>query len=382
MDRLNGKKEKKRKKCPAQEVNPEDFIKPIKVAFQSLLFPLVSKIKKMPPIKRRWNYSTATWDFLGDQGMKPKPSAKPVGIMPNNKDRGDIKATQIMPGEKVRKLYNCIHCNRCRTSEARIKLKRRMFDRGQVPNDFEGLFQSYEKFDTPLNQDTKRIRKFNEIPTHSSTLLFLGCFSSIKSPELAEHAIEYLLKQKVDFTILEKEICCGLSLKSSGEKRLYDELKEKNLKVFQEKGFKEIICICPACYNMFRKNYKNSGIQIRFITEFLTPLKSNNALKSVNIQHSCHLRYEGKKKLVKNVEKVLVKSGFQVNKTPHWCCGGGMGSIYINKTIEKIGRLRAHDFTEHIVTTYCPSCYWMLKVYGRKEKQPYELLDIYQLLMQ
>ncbi|MHA1269391.1 MAG: heterodisulfide reductase-related iron-sulfur binding cluster [Candidatus Helarchaeota archaeon] len=413
---------KQRKDCPAEEVNPEEFKKPIKVKLQSILFPIISKIKKLPPAKRKWNYTTSSWEIIGmkpgemkpmgmkpgemkpmgmkpgevkPMGMKPgeikpmgmRPSEmKPMGMKPGETKPmgmkpGEMKPMGMKPGEKLKLLYNCIHCNRCRTSESRIKLKQHMFKRGQVPNDFESLFHSYEKYKTPLNQNSMRIKKFNEIPKESSTLLFLGCFSSIKTPRLAEHAIQYLLSQNVHFTILENEICCGLSLKISGEKKLFDKLQNENIELFKTRGFKEIICICPACYNMFRKDYKMSGINIKYIIDYLKPLNNEDkTLKNINIQHSCHLLYEGKKKLVKQVEKTLENSGFHINKVPHWCCGGGQGQIYITDTIEKIGRIRVNDFSEPILTTYCPSCYWMLKVYGKKEKRKYKLVDIYQLL--
>ncbi|MHA1301509.1 MAG: heterodisulfide reductase-related iron-sulfur binding cluster [Candidatus Helarchaeota archaeon] len=420
FDAIEYKKDK-RKKCPTEEVNPNNFTKPIKVKIQSALFPIISKVKKMPPQFRRWNYSTSSWEILGSppgmkpMGMKPtgaeftkmKPTttktmpvkpmgmktpmpkpgeAKPMGVKPTTKRPTQMKPMGMKPmgaegGKKIKKLYNCIHCNRCRTSESRIKLKQRMFDRGQVPEDFEDLFHSYEKFETPLNQNIRRIREFDNIPKESSTLLYLGCFSSIKVPKFAEHAIEYLLKQEVDFTILEKEICCGLSLKISGEKKLFEQLKNKNLEIFKQRKFKTIICICPACYNMFRKHYKKSGFKIKYITEYLKPLDFNNSPKYINIQHSCHLLYEGKKKLTKQIDKILNNSGFRINKTPHWCCGGGMGQIYITDTIKKIGKLRVKDFKEKLLTTYCPSCYWMLKVYGKQEKTKYKLKDIYELLM-
>jgi len=106
------------------------------------------------------------------------------------------------------------------------------------------------------------------------------------------------------------------------------------------------------------------------------------ASSPVEIRHSCHLLYEGRKDLTRHVEITLKKSGFTVTEMPHWCCGGGMGLLYITDTIEKIGRLRTTDFTRNILTTYCPSCYWMLKVYGRKEKRNYKLINVYQLLME
>lgn len=381
----------KRKTCPTQEVNPKAYVHPLKVLLQSIFFPLISKIKKMPPIRRMWNYETASWDFLHPpekvmNGAPKQPMATrstPKGSMGKNQPPDAMKQMQMkmVPGEKIQKLYNCIHCNRCHTSHARIKLKQRMFERGQVPNEFGELFRSYRAYNTPLHQNSRRIREFPAITKTSSTLLYIGCFSSIKTPTFAEHAIEYLLQQQVDFTILKEEICCGLSLETSGEKQLSGELRDRNLQIFKERGFQEIICLCPACYNTFRKNYEHSGIKIRFITEYLTPMKSKAAAKTVEIQHSCHLLYEGKKNLTRNVERVLKESGFLIRDTPHWCCGGGMGLLYITDTIEKIGWLRATDFNHEIVTTYCPSCYWMLKIFGRKEKQEYQLKDIYQLLM-
>ncbi|MHC1591244.1 MAG: (Fe-S)-binding protein [Candidatus Helarchaeales archaeon] len=397
---------KGRKNCPTSEINPDEFVNPLKVKIQAKFFPLISKIKKMPPPMRKWDYSTGTWKFLGSKpmgtkpagvkpagmkpsGMKPmgaKPNgSKPVGMKPNGMKAPSSKPLAAKPigmkkGEKLKKLYNCIHCNRCKSSESRIKLKQKMFERGQVPDDFVDLFKSYSKFKTPLNRNSMRIKRPEFLDENSSTLLFLGCFTSMKVPRMAEHAMDYLHSQGIKFTLLQNEICCGLSLKVSGEKILFNQLKNENLKIFKEKGIKEIICICPACYNTFRRNYKKSGIKFSYILEYLKPNDSLDAGKSINIQHSCHLLYEGKKKLAKRVEKVLKDSGFSVKEVPHWCCGGGMGQIYIPETIEKIGRTRVRDFTENIVTAYCPSCYWMLKINGKKEKTEYELIDLYQLL--
>ncbi|MHA1325372.1 MAG: 4Fe-4S binding protein [Candidatus Helarchaeota archaeon] len=49
---------KQRKDCPVEEVNPEYFKKPIKVKLQAFFFPIISKIKKRPPPKRRWDYTS------------------------------------------------------------------------------------------------------------------------------------------------------------------------------------------------------------------------------------------------------------------------------------------------------------------------------------
>jgi hypothetical protein len=57
-----------------------------------------------------------------------------------------------------------------------------------------------------------------------------------------------------------------------------------------------------------------------------------------------------------------------------------MGIMHIEKTIEKIARIRVNDFQGDILTTYCPSCYHVLKLFSRKEKIPSKLVDIFTLL--
>ena len=60
------------------------------------------------------------------------------------------------------------------------------------------------------------------MPKESDTLLFMGCLSSMKVPKYTLNAIKYMLSKGHHFTILDREVCCGIPLLDSGEKEIYD----------------------------------------------------------------------------------------------------------------------------------------------------------------
>ena len=49
--------------------------------------------------------------------------------------------------------------------------------------------------------------------------------------------------------------------------------------------------------------------------------------------------------------------------------------------IDKIAEIRLKDFKGDYYTTYCPSCYWILKTFGRKLKVAPKLKDTFELLL-
>jgi fumarate reductase (CoM/CoB) subunit B len=179
--------------------------------------------------------------------------------------------------------------------------------------------------------------------------------------------------------VLEREICCGIPLIDSGEIEILQTLIEKNLRIFNS-GYKKIICVCPACYDLFKNFYPGIKPELIYIADLLEPLK-NKRSETLSIQHLCQLQYRGYEYVIPKVEKILTDSGFKIMQNEkHWCCGGGMGIMHIGKTIEKIARIRVNDFQGDILTTYCPSCYHVLKLFSRKEKIVPQLIDTFKLL--
>lgn len=278
-------------------------------------------------------------------------------------------------------VFNCVHCNACKTSNSRYYLKRKLHNSGLLSRSTELMLESYNKFDTPFNQSQYRFKVPEEVPKDSNTLFYMGCLSTIKIPKYTLNAIKYLLSKGIHFTVLDKEVCCGIPLIDSGETEMLETLMEKNVEIFNS-GFKKIICLCPACFELFNHFYKGIKPEVVFITDYLRPLKRKRS-ETLSIQHLCQLKYRGFESVGPKVEQILVDSGFKLmNNEKHWCCGGGMGIMHIEKTIEKIARIRVNDFQGELLTTYCSSCYYILKLFSRKENILAELVDIFTLLME
>ncbi|TXT58394.1 MAG: Lactate utilization protein A [Promethearchaeota archaeon] len=285
------------------------------------------------------------------------------------------------------KLYNCVDCAECETEEGRIILKRKFLEQGYTFEGWEEMVENFKKHRTPYPTNEMRIRIPKDIPKDSDTLFFMGCLSTIRIPRYTEHALQYLLAQNIDFTILDEEICCGWPWYVSGSLKELGTAKKENLEIF--KNYKKIICLCPACYYLFKTEYVkdlDNDIKIEYITDYLRPaLEKKSGI--VAFQHLCQLmnRPEGDKVNVdKFVEGLFKKSGYEIAHVPHWCCGGGIGYMHREEIIDKVAKRRMEDFDKEeidFVTTYCVSCWWILKRFGRMQHIKPKIKDVFELLM-
>ena len=322
-------------------------------------------------IKGRKNYPTEEVDpdnFLQDEEVKS---------LIENKDI--IKLVQ----EDYLKLFNCVHCGECETEHERILLKEKYLEDGNTFEELNDMIQYFEKFRSPYPTNKMRIKRPEGIPEISDTLFFMGCLSTIRIPRYTEHALKFLLQQGIDFTILDTEICCGWHLKISGLKKEYNICIEENTEIFKSKEFKRIICLCPACYYLFKEEFKDLNIEITYIADYLKPSKEKKS-GSVGVQHLCQLMNRGRQGVEKFVDNILEKSGYDVIDIPHWCCGGGQGYMQRTDVIEAVARKRMEDFNKENVdyaTTYCPSCWWILRRYSKLFKIKPKAKDLFELII-
>lgn len=291
------------------------------------------------------------------------------------------------------KLYNCIHCNDCGTSDERFVLKKKFLEDGGKINGLDDTINALLKYGTPFTKNKSRVRIIETIPKVSDTLLYLGCFTTVKTPIYAENLIKYLLRKNVKFTLLNEEICCGYPILCTGAIDVYNELVNKNKQIFRERKFKRIITACPSCYMVFKKEYSDKEIEIKYFTEYLE-ITENKKVGNLIIQHACPLRNGEIPGIVENLEDLFNKSGYNILRDVSYrCCGGGVGHQLRIDIIEAIAFKRMKDFKkessyfkkliskDNFITTYCPDAYWILKVYGRKTKIPFKLKDPCELLL-
>ena len=301
--------------------------------------------------------------------------------------KDDYKFTQ---GDYLR-LYNCVHCGACGTHYERFLLKQKFLEDG---NEIEGLNDQIEvlkKHGTPFKLNKSRIKPIKGINVKSKTLLYFGCFTTVKTPKYGENIAKYLLSKKIDFNILEKEICCGYPILCTGETNTYDFLIERNKKLFIEKGIEKIITVCPSCYMVFKKHYQELGIKIEYFTEYLTP-RVRKSKGNLIIQHACPLKYIEFPGIEEELRLIYEASGYNVLSIPHNCCGGGVGHQLRVDISEMISIRRMKEFKDieainseiadnnTYITTYCPDAYWILKFYGKKQRSKHKLVDMGELL--
>jgi Fe-S oxidoreductase len=320
-------------------------------------------------IKGRKNFPTDEID--------PKNFISDVKVKEMVKDIENVEFNQ----EDFLRLYNCVQCGECETDLERIRLKQKFVEDG---NFFEGLneiIENYEKFRSPYPTNKMRIKRLEGIPSKSDTLFFMGCLSTIRIPRYTEHALQYLLQQKIDFTILDKEICCGWHLLVCGLKREFDSCIRENKEVLQK--FKTVICLCPACFYLFSTYIKpemSEDFEIKYITDYLVPSNEKKS-GSVSVQHLCHLKFRNREDVEYHVNDVLRKSGYEVIDIPHWCCGGGIGFLGRTDVIDKIARKRMLDHKGEFCTSYCVSCWWILRRYTKLCRIKPKPKDIFELLL-
>jgi Fe-S oxidoreductase len=284
--------------------------------------------------------------------------------------------------ETFQQVYNCVHCNACETGNSRYALKRKLHQEGFQSDDTLGMVRCFQQYGYPFANKKYRVKVPAGVPKESDTLLFIGCLGGIKVPEFAQHAMEYLLSKGVDFTILEHETCSGIPLLDSGEEEVLAGCVQTNTEIFNSGKYAKIICLCPACYDVFhnREVYPEIIPEVVFISDYLEPLSSKRS-ESVSVQHLCQMEYRGRADISKQVDQVLQESGFTLMENEKlWCCGGGSGIMHIKKTIDTIARIRVHDFHGDILTTYCVSCYQILKKYAKQEQIASQLVDTFKLL--
>jgi Fe-S oxidoreductase len=323
-------------------------------------------------IKGRKNYPTEEIDpenFLSDEK---------ISELIQNKEKFQFS------NEDYYQIYNCVDCGECKTEEERIQLKEKFLKDGNIFEGLKELKECFQKNRTPYPSKKMRIKRPEGIPETSDTLFFMGCLSTIRIPRYTEHSLQYLLKQDIDFTILDEEICCGWPWFASGSMEEFEICKKENIEIFHK--FRKIICLCPACYFLFSKYYApemKNKIEFVYISDYLRPSKDKKK-GNIGVQHLCQLINRGREGVDKMVDKILQKSGYDVKNIPMWCCGGGIGYMHRTDIIEAIAHKRMEDFDKDEIdyaTTYCPSCWWILARFSKICKIKPKAKDIFELLL-
>ena len=207
-------------------------------------------------------------------------------------------------------------------------------------------------------------------------LYFPGCYLSYdpRLKKVAAATAKLLNEAGVNFGILgPEEVCCGESIRKTGDEELFKRLARNNIKTFIDHGVKKIVVSSPHCYQTFKNEYPEFRVnfEVLHISQFLAELirdrrleLKNESGKKVTYHDPCYLgRHNG---VYDEPREALAKiPGLELNEMPEsransLCCGGGGGRIWMETPkAERFCDIRlqqAIDVGAEVLVTACPYC--------------------------
>jgi Fe-S oxidoreductase len=207
-------------------------------------------------------------------------------------------------------------------------------------------------------------------------LYFVGCYYSY-DPRMTKVAVataNILKRAGVDFGILgAQEVCCGESIRKTGNEEVFKTLARENIKTFIDKGVKRILVSSPHCYDTFVNEYPEFMVsfEVVHITEYLAELIEDGRLeltgefaKKVTWHDPCYLgRHNGifdpPRDLLKKLGGLELVEMADARKNS-LCCGGGGGRIWMDTPKGerfadiRVAQAKAED--AEVLVTSCPYC--------------------------
>jgi len=234
-----------------------------------------------------------------------------------------------------------------------------------------------------------------KLPKKAPVLYFVGCTSAYRLSEIAQATLKILRKAKVDFTILNDEICCGSVFFRTGIIDLAKELATSNAENIRETGAETVITSCPGCYRMFKLDYPkllgSIDFKVLHTVEFLLSLIESSDFKlkagrklRVSYHDPCHLGrhcgiYEEPRKILERIPNLeLVEMEWVKDKS--FCCGAGAGlKALAGDLAMSVARKRLDDAIgrgAEVMVSACPFCKHNLLDSARKYNLNIEVKDI------
>jgi len=290
-------------------------------------------------------------------------------------------------------IWRCTTCGKCPQQcprgvniiEGGVALRRIATEFGVFPAPVKPVrvaAESLARNGNPLNEVREKradwakglsVKNFTE---GMEILYFPGCYLSYdpRLKKVAAAIVKILNKAGVDFGILgSKEVCCGESIRKTGDEELFKRLARDNIKTFIEHGVKKILVSSPHCYQTFKNEYPEFRVnfEVVHISQFLAELIREGRLepkmgsgKKLTYHDPCYLgRHNG---VYDEPREALKKvPGLKLNEMPEsransFCCGGGGGRIWMEtprqERFSDVRLRQALDVGAEVLVTSCPYC--------------------------
>ncbi len=257
-----------------------------------------------------------------------------------------------------------------------------------------------EKIDVPVMADLFAKGKKPDY------LFWVGCAGAFddRYKKVARAFAKILNHLNISYAVLGKEeSCTGDPARRAGNEMLFQMQALTNIEVLNGYEVKNILTICPHCYNIFKNEYPDLEGHYNVInyTEFLKDQIDKGSLKissdifknnKITYHDPCYLGrankiYEAPRKVLENIPSVKVE--MDRNRSFALCCGAGGAQMFkeAEKGEKEVFIERTEDALKtgaDIIATACPFCMTMMSdglKYKNKEEE-IKNFDIAELIAQ
>lgn len=207
-------------------------------------------------------------------------------------------------------------------------------------------------------------------------LYWPGCAGAYdpRNQKVTRAIASLLSRAGVDYAVLGlEETCCGAFARPMGEEGLFQlGMVEMVKEVFASYNVKKVITQCPHCFNSFRNEYPQFGVNVEVVhhTVLLRDLIAQGRLapsKSVNrlvaFHDSCYLGrhndlYDAPREALAAVPGITINE-MEKNRERGFCCGAGGGGMWLEMPGKRINHLRfdqAMRTGANAIGSSCPYC--------------------------
>lgn len=218
---------------------------------------------------------------------------------------------------------------------------------------------------------------------HPEVLFWVGCSGSFddRAKKITRAFVKILNKVGIDFAVLgTEESCTGDPAKRAGNEFLFQTQAMMNIEVLNGYEIKNIVTICPHCFNTIKNEYPSLGgnYEVLHHSQFLQKLIDEGKLviednkvfkgKKITFHDPCYLGrgnniFEAPRSLIEKLDAELVEMKHCREKG--LCCGAGGAQMFKepekgNKDINIERTEEALEVKADIIATGCPFCMTMM----------------------
>ncbi len=258
---------------------------------------------------------------------------------------------------------------------------------GNVPAELQDVFEKTFEYGNPMGESPRKRAEWiqdagvdvpilKELGRAVDVLWFVECYPAYhpRGKDASRALARIFTALDVDFGILgTEEKCTCDSQRLAGEKGLFEELAEENIKTLKKYKHEKLLVTDPHALNAFRHEYPKLGGEFDVVhyTTYLAPLMDKLDLKKsldikVTFHDPCYLgRHNGEFEAPRTMLEAL--PGLELIemdrcKLNSYCCGGGGGGMWLDGFMsdhvdERLSEKRVREAVEtgaEVLAICCP----------------------------